>query len=227
MAKRFLKSIVLSAAAALTMGLFVPASFQSASLQAATRDFLTAEEVDQVRAAQDPNDRVQLYLKFAQSRLAQVKQLLSKERAGRSALIHDLLEDYTGIIDALDTVGDDALRRKIDLTKGITAIVPGQQELLAQLKKFDEGDYADRARYEFVLQDAIDATEDSIELSLDLSERAREIYALDQKREEERKAGLTSEDAKREASEKKEQEQKQQQKKAPTLRRPGDPPPSK
>lgn len=226
MAKNFGRNFVLLTAGLLTAGLFVPASHTMSTLEAATRDFLTAEEVDQVRAAQEPNARVQLYLTFAQSRLAQVTQLLSKERAGRSALIHDLLEDYTKIIEALDTVGDDALRRKIDMTKGMLIVVPGEKELLTQLKKLDEGEYSDRGRYEFVLAEAMDVTEDSIELSDDLSERAREISALDQKREEERKAGLTSEDAKREAEEKKEQKQKQQ-KKAPTLRRPGDPPPSK
>lgn len=225
MACRFLRSLVLLAAAAVTLALFLPASRTAGSLEAATRDFLTEEEIDQVRLAQEPNARVQLYLKFAQSRLAQVQQLLSKERAGRSALIHDLIEDYTGIIEALDTVGDDALRRKIDMTPGMLIVVPGEKELLATLKRIDEGTYTDRARYDFVLKDAIDATEDSIELSDDLSERAREISAQDQKKAEERKAELTPEDAKREAAEKKEQEQKT--KKAPTLRRPGDPPPTK
>jgi hypothetical protein len=226
MAKYFAKSIVLLAAGAFTVALFFPVSRTAGSLEAATRDFLTAEEIDQVRLAQEPNARVQLYLTFAQSRLAQVLQLLSKERAGRSALIHDLLEDYTGIIDALDTVGDDALRRKIDMTKGMTVVVPGEKDLLEKLRKIDDGDYTDRARYEFVLKDAIDTTADSIDLSNDLSERAREISAHDQKEEEERKAALTPEDAKREAAEKKEQPAPQQ-KKAPTLRRPGDPPPNK
>jgi hypothetical protein len=224
------KTIVLLAAGALTTALFLPSSRTPGSLEAATRDFLTAEEIDQVRLAQEPNARVQLYLAFAQSRLAQVVQLLSKERAGRSALVHDLLEDYTGIIDALDTVGDDALRRKIDMTKGMTLVVPGERSLLDQLKKIDDGEYTDRARYEFLLKDAIDTTADSIDLSNDLSERAREISAKDQQKEQERKDALTPEDAKREAAEKKDQEKTQapaQTKKAPTLRRPGDPPPTK
>jgi hypothetical protein len=226
MAKHLGKTIVLLAAASCTVALFLPTSRTVGSLDAATRDFLSEEEIDQVRLAQEPNARVQLYLKFAQSRLAQVTQLLSKERAGRSALIHDLLEDYTGIIDALDTVGDDALRRKIDMTPGMLVVVPGEKALLDQLKRIDEGEQTDRARFAFVLKDAIDTTEDSIELSDDLSERAREISAQDQKKEAERKDALTPEDAKRETSEKKEQE-KQQPKKAPTLRRPGDPPPVK
>lgn len=192
-------------------------------MPAATRDFLTAEEIDQVRAAQEPNLRVQLYLKFAQQRVAQLNQLLSRERAGRTALVHDLLEDYTGIIEALDTVADDALRRSVDLTKGMTIVIPGERELLTQLKKVEDSAPADMARYEFVLKDAIDATEDSIDLSSDLAERVREISAKDQKQEEIRKAGLAPEDAKQEADDK--AKQAKQTRKPPTLRRPTDPPP--
>ena len=156
-----------------------------------TRDFLTAEEIDQVRAAQEPNLRVQLYLKFAQQRIAQLNQLLSRERAGSTALVHDLLEDYTGIIEALDTVADDALRRKVDIarrhgdcgsrrTRTVDATQEGGRRRCP----------SDMARYEFVLKDAIDVTEDSIELSDDLSERSREISAKDQKQDEVREEGL-------------------------------------
>jgi hypothetical protein len=191
-------------------------------LPAATRDFLTAEEIDQVRAAQEPNLRVQLYLKFAQQRLAQMNQLLARERAGRTVLVHDLLEDYSGIIEALDTVADDALRRKVDLGIGMAVVVPGERAMLDQLKKIEDASPADMARYEFVLKDAIDVTEDSIDLSSDLSERAREISAKDQKADEVRKAGMAPEDAKREVDDKSKQEK--QTRKAPTLRRPTDPP---
>lgn len=193
-------------------------------LPAQRRDFLTAEEIDQVRAAQEPNARVQLYLKFAEQRVAQLNQLLVRERAGRTALIHDLLEDYTRIIEALDTVADDALRRRADLAKGMAVVVPGQRALLDQLRRIEDSEPADIARYEFVLKDAIDATEDSIELNEDLGLRAREVTASDERRESSRQAGLTSEDAKRETEEKAQLKEKQN-KKAPTLRRPTDPPP--
>ncbi len=111
---------------------------------------MTAEEIDLVRAQQEPNLRVQLYLKFAQQRIGQLNQLLSKDRAGRTALIHDLLEDYTGIIEALDTVADDALRRKVDMTTGMVVVVPGEQTMLADLKRIEDSAPKDLARYEFV-----------------------------------------------------------------------------
>jgi hypothetical protein len=190
---------------------------------AADRDFLTAEEVDKVRLAQEPNARIQLYLSFAQQRLAQLEQLLSKERAGRSTLVHDLLEDYTNIIDALDTVTDDALRRRIDMTKGLTVVMPAEKLLLARLAKLDEAEYADRARFAFVLMDAIEATEGSLELAGDLPQRAKDLAARDKRESDVRKEGNLPESTSSPGKEQAE-ETKGQTKKAPTLRRPTDPP---
>ena len=187
------------------------------------RDFLTAEETDKVRQAQDPNLRLPLYLTFAKDRLAQINQLISRDRAGRSALLHDLLEDYTKIIEAIDTVADDALLRKIDITKGMALVVPAEESLLAGLKKVDEAQLADKARYSFVLTDAIAATKDSIELSKEnIGDRSKDVLAKQQKEEEERQADLTPAEAKKQADAK---AKDNNQKKAPTLRRPGDPPP--
>lgn len=191
---------------------------------AAERDFLTAEEVDKVRATQEPNARIQLYVGFAQQRAAQIEQLLSKERSGRSTLVHDLLEDYTNIIDALDTVTDDALRKKVDMTVGLTKVVPIEQALLAKLDKIEQGTQADRARYEFALKDAIDATEGSIELAGDLAQRGQDLAARDKREQDIRKEGnapLTGDPPPAPEAD----PSKPAPKKAPTLRRPTDPPP--
>jgi hypothetical protein len=189
----------------------------------ADRDFLTSDEADQIRDTQEPNERITLYLHFAKQRLDQVKQLMSKDKPGRSGLIHDLLEDYCNILDAIDTVTDDALGRKVNLEKGTDLVIKGEKPMLAELQKIQDANPKDLERYEFVLKQAIDATNSNIEGGNDLGKRAAEVTAKDEQEKKQREAMATPEEKKAKQAEV-DQEAAHPQRKPPTLYRPGEKP---
>src|SRR5258708_30128636 len=69
------------------------------------RDPLTEAEADQLReAAMEPGKKVKLYIKFADARLVAIDQLRADAKAadGRGKQIHDLLEDFTAILDEIN-----------------------------------------------------------------------------------------------------------------------------
>ncbi len=189
----------------------------------AQKDFLTADEVDQVRELQEPNERLKLYVKFAKQRLALVEQLLSKEKAGRSAMIHEALDEYNRIIEAIDTVADDALRRKLDVTLGNEAVAGGEKEMLAKLQQFKSQKTRDFSRYEDVLANAIENTEVSMDLAQqDLKERTTEVQAKDAREKKKAEEMMTPAELAEKKAEQKKQAETTTKRKAPTLKRKGE-----
>ena len=187
---------------------------------AADHDFLTSAEVDQVRLAQEPNERLSLYIGFARQRLDQLKQLVKDSRPGRAVMIHDLLDEYGQIIDAIDTVSDDALARKVDISLGAKAVASAEKGFLPVLEKIRDSHPSDVNRYEFVLTQAIHATSDSMETAgEDLGKRSADVAARLKKEDKEREAEMTP--AEVDAKKKQAQDAAKQPKK-PTLLKPGE-----
>lgn len=198
-------------------------------LSGQSRDFLSTDEVEQVRATQEPNARMLLYTKFAEARLFQVEDLLKKETPGRSVLIHDLLEDFVDILDTIDTVAEDALLNNWDIRAGTEELVKRQTVLAQKLKQIDAMNLSDRGRYQFQLQMALDTIDDSLELAQeDLTKRKGSVLAKDKDEKTRREALRTPQDAaeREEAARKQAEHDKKtgRSRKPPTLYKPGEKP---
>ena len=200
----------------------------SATLRA-QKDFLNQDEIDRVRLAQEPNERIQLYLLLARQRVDQLDQLFSKEKAGRSILIHDLLDQYVKIVEAIDIVADDALRRGLLIGEGIQLVMTTQQTMLKKLEKFAALEAKDISRYQFVLTTAIETTRDSISSGEeDLAARGKRVVDDSNKEKQQREALMTvaEKDEKAAAEKKVEGDPKLKGRKPPTLRKKGEVPAS-
>ncbi len=195
---------------------------------AAQRDFLTVDEADQVREAQEPNARLALYLKFAKQRIALVEQLLSKEKPGRSAMVHEALDEYNKIIEAIDIVSDDALKRGVAIDEGAGAVAGAEKDFLARLEKIRASRPKDLVRYEDALANALENTAVSIELAeLDLKERSKDVQAKGARDKEALEEMMQPKDREAKRTTEKKEAEAATKRKAPTLRRKGETAPPK
>ena len=191
----------------------------------AQRDFLTSDEVEKIREAQDPNARLQVYLLFAKQRLDQLQQQIAKDKKGRSLIVRQLLEDYSQIIDAIDTVSDDALKRKIDIAAGTAAVAAAETKFLQQLNKIEESQPHDLDMYEVSLKDAIGSTSDSMETAKQDPGKRSEVVAAKAEKEKQELESLTPKDRlKQQKTEDAKADDGKPKRKAPTLYRPGEKP---
>ena len=144
------------------------------------KDFLTQHEVGIIRETQEPNERVAAYLHMAALRIELVSQLLEKDEEGRGAKIHENVEQYGRILEAIDAVIDDALLKDVDLDKAYIALLTDEAAFLKRLREIQDSEPDDLWRYEFVLEDAIEITADSLEMAReDTSDRKRAILEAD------------------------------------------------
>ncbi|MDP9171386.1 MAG: hypothetical protein M3N54_12270 [Acidobacteriota bacterium] len=191
----------------------------------AQREFLTNNEIDQIREAQEPNARLKIYLLFARQRLDQLQQQITKDKKGRSLVVRQLLEEYTQIIDAIDTVSDDALKRKVDIAEGAAAVAEAEAKFVTLLKKVEDSQPHDLDMYEVALKNAIENTGDSLETAKeDLGKRAQVVTAKADKEKKEIESLTGKDQLKQQKTEDAKADDGKPQRKPPTLYRPGEKP---
>lgn len=127
-------------------------------------EFLSDGEISQIREAQEPNQRLKLYVEFARYRLDTIEKALAGNDENRAEAIHQNLREYDRIIDAIDNNAEQAVSRRDLARKGLELALEKEPEFLKLLQSFRTRNPKDLDEYRFILDRAIETTESSIEL---------------------------------------------------------------
>jgi hypothetical protein len=132
------------------------------------RDPFTPLEIDQIRdASWEPEQRLSLYVKFARARLVGLEQMrIDPKTKDRPQQTHDKLDDFLLIYDELNDNIQTYVDRKNDIRKPLKVIIDADTEFQAKLLALRDaaGVSAEEAkRYEFILTDALDTLDTSVD----------------------------------------------------------------
>lgn len=130
------------------------------------RDPLTEKEIDEMRDTADyPDKRLELMIKFARARVAAIDQLRTGKGAkDRPQQIHDLLQDFSELVDEIDDNIDMYESHKTDMRRGLKLLLEADSEWQLSLKRLKEQSPPEELeRYEFVLANTLDTVRDSSE----------------------------------------------------------------
>jgi hypothetical protein len=126
-------------------------------------DPLNDDEADKLRdTAMLPNKRLKLYVEFARARMTQIDQLLANPKAkDRGTQLHDLLSDFSTLLDEIGENVDDFHSRHWDIRKSLKLVIEGDTEFQLELRKIaqaaDDPKDADADQFKFAVKDAVES----------------------------------------------------------------------
>jgi hypothetical protein len=123
-------------------------------------------EIDQLRdAAQEPELRLKLFVKFARVRLDAVEQVRTDPKVtDKAGATHDRLQDFLDVYDELNDNIDTFSDRRNDIRKVLKVILEADNEFQAKLRalKDSANTTPEQAKpYEFLLANALDTLDSS------------------------------------------------------------------
>jgi predicted nucleic acid-binding Zn-ribbon protein len=131
-------------------------------------DPLNRAEINELRdTAQQPNERLELYIKFSRLRFDAVEQAHADAKAtDRGHQVHDLLGDFLDVYDELDDNVDTFANRRNDIRKALAKVIEADTEFQAKLRALKDAATTSREeaqQYAFVLQSAIEAVDEGVQ----------------------------------------------------------------
>jgi len=125
------------------------------------KDYLSDIEADKIRDAESPNERVKLFLTFAEDRLKKFQYELEHPSPTRHAeMLNYLMNSYVGCVDDAADLIQVSLSKQENIRQGIDLMASKTKDFLVVLQKFQaEGPELDV--YKENLDDAVEGTQDA------------------------------------------------------------------
>jgi hypothetical protein len=140
------------------------------------RDPLTDAEVDQMREAADfPNKRLELLVKFARERVFEIE---SAQSESKTKTIHDTLQDFIFILDEIEDNIDMYGSHNADMRKGLKLVIEADSEWQLKLRQIKEKSKPDELQqFSFVLINATDTVGDSAKTARETLQEQNKLAA--------------------------------------------------
>jgi chromosome segregation ATPase len=131
-------------------------------------DPLNALEEDQLRdAAQDPAERLKLFIGFARTRLTSLEQMRADPKVtDRAQQTRERLQNFLYVYDELNDNIDTFVERKADLRKPLKAVLEADTEFQAKLRALKSSVDANKdesKQYDFLLTNVLDAVDGGVQ----------------------------------------------------------------
>ena len=149
-------------------------------------DYLSADEVDQLREAQDPSERIEKYLAFAQNRLMRFDDYRNRPPNPDydiPSYLQSELDQYVRITDALKDWIEEHYDRRDDMRAGLKKMLEEGSHQLELMRRIQDSPDPYTAGYRQSLSDAMEDFSDAVDgATKALSEQSKIFGEL--KREE-------------------------------------------
>jgi len=126
------------------------------------KDYLTALEADKIRDAETSNERIKLFLTFAEDRLKKFQYELEHPSQNRHPeMLNSLLNAYIGCVDDAADLIQLGIEKQENIRQGIDLMASRTKDFLPVLEKLST-DGPELEIYKDNLQDAIEGTRDAM-----------------------------------------------------------------
>ena len=140
----------------------IAARFFAGSSRAGQKDYLSALEADKIRDAETTNDRIKLFLTFADDRLKKFQYELQHPSSNKHPeMLNALMNAYVGCVDDAADLVQLGIQKQENIRPAIDLMASRTKEFLQILEKLSE-DGTEIDIYKDNLDDAIEGTRDAM-----------------------------------------------------------------